>query len=128
MDNPKRMENMRTGTKTSTGAVPEIPNSECPHPHENTAFIIPRAAPTDSRFMIDATSGINRLRNTAMSSKKANTTTTPTNRGSFEDKTWEKSVWMAVAPPTRTVKPVPADALGMTSWRSRDNRVEGWDG
>src|ERR1039458_10900894 len=51
MDSPKRMENNRTGTKTSTGAVPEIPNSECPHPHSKMAFMMPREAPIDRRFM-----------------------------------------------------------------------------
>src|ERR1019366_5263426 len=123
------MEISSTGTKTSTGAVAEIPNSEWPQPHSKIAFIRPRAAPTASRFMTEAVSGMSRLRNTAISSTKPSRTTTAMNKMSLEDRTRAKSVWVAVGPPTRTVMPVPAWARGMTPPRSglsRDVAGTGW--
>jgi len=85
-----------------------MPMIEVPQPQLNTAFMMPSAAPTDSRFMTEAMAGISRLRNTAISSRKASTTTTAMNSGSLDDSTCAKSCWVAVAPPTSTVTPVPA--------------------
>ena len=76
--------------------------------------------------MIDAMSGMSRLRNTAISSRKPSRTTTPMNRMSLADRMWAKSVWMAVAPPTRTVMPVPACARGMTLERRRLSSAVVW--
>ena len=104
---------MSTGMKTSTGAVPAIPRVESPQPHSNTAFMTPRAAPTESRFITEATAGMSRLRNTTMSSRNARITTTATNGGQLGGEgTCEKSTWVAVTPPTRTCRPVPASAAG----------------
>ena len=92
-------------------------NSECPYPHSKTAFMMPSAAPTESRFITEATSGTSRLRNTAMSSRNPRMTTTATNGISFEDSLCAKSTCPAVDPPTSTCTPVPASAAGSTSWR-----------
>jgi hypothetical protein len=50
--------------------------------------------------MTEATSGMSRLRNTAMSRRNARSTTTAMNTGSLSVSTWEKSMLVAVTPPT----------------------------
>jgi hypothetical protein len=83
----------------------------------------PSAAPTDSRFMTEATSGMSRLRNTAARSKNARMTTTAMKNGSLSPSTWEKSMLVAVSPPTWTRRPVPSSARGMRSWRRSLTRL-----
>ncbi len=80
------------------------------------AVTTPNAAPAESRFMTAAVSGMTRLRNTAISSRKLSSTTTPMNSGSLADRTWLKSSKIAVLPPTSTFRPG-------TSARRRDDVV-----
>src|SRR5207248_6651779 len=63
-------ENMTTGTNESTGPDPDRPRADVPQPQWKTAFSAPRPAPTDSRFMTEATSGMSRLRNTTVRSEE----------------------------------------------------------
>src|SRR5579862_691287 len=117
MDSPNSTENMTTGTNESTGPDPDSPRTDVPQPQWKTAFRAPRPAPTDSRFMTEATSGISRLRNTTSSKMNARITTTAMNTGSLSVSTWAKSVLVAVTPPTWTTRPVPWAASGIRSWR-----------
>jgi hypothetical protein len=80
--------------------------------------MIPNAAPADRRFMTAAVSGITMLRNTAISSRKLSTTTTPMNSGSLRDRTVLKSSKIAVCPPVSTCKPVPRSEAGTTCPRT----------
>ena len=52
-------------------------------------------------------SGMTMLRNTTASNRNDSSTTRPMNRGNLADRTWAKSMKMAVVPPTWTVRPVP---------------------
>ena len=81
-------------------------------------MITPNEAPAESRFITAAIAGISRLRNTAVSSRKESSTTTPMNSGSFLLSTLEKSAKIAVWPPIRTCTPLPALARGTTVSRS----------
>ena len=69
-------------------------------------------------FIIAAVSGMTRLRNTAISSRKLSSTTIPMNSGSLADSTWLKSSKTAVVPPTSTVRPLPLVAAGITVLRT----------
>jgi hypothetical protein len=89
-----------------------------PKPQLNTAFMTPRAAPTDSRFITEAIAGITRLRNTSISKMNARTTTIAMKKGSLLARPLEKSTWVAVVPPIRTCRPLPASAAG-TTWVRR---------
>ena len=71
------------------------------------AVTTPNAAPAESMFMTAAVSGIAMLRNTAISSRKLSSTTTPMNSGSLRESTWLKSSKIAVWPPVSTVRPLP---------------------
>src|SRR5689334_12095745 len=115
MDSPNSTENMTTGTNESMGPDPDRPRADVPQPQWKTAFSAPRPAPTDSRFMTEATSGISRLRNTTSSRTNARITTTATNTGSLSVSTWAKSMLAAVTPPTWTTRPVPRAACGIRS-------------
>src|SRR5689334_9390973 len=117
MDSPNSTENMTTGTNESTGPDPDRPRTDVPQPQWKTAFSAPRPAPTDSRFMTEATSGISRLRNTTSSRTNARITTTAMNTGSLSVSTRAKSILAAVTPPTWTTRPVPRTACGIRSCR-----------
>ena len=69
-------------------------------------------------FITAAVSGISRLLNTAISSRKLSRTTIPMNSGSLRDSTWLKSSKIAVVPPTRTFSPEPREAAGTTAVRT----------
>ena len=86
-------------------------------------MITPNAAPAESMFMTAAIAGITRLRNTAVSSRKESSTTTPMNSGSLLESTFEKSAKIAVWPPIRTCRPLPALARGNDVSRSVVSRV-----
>ena len=100
---------MSTGTNVSIGPV--VPPSQ---PFWKMAVTTPKAAPADSRFITAAVSGMSRLRNTAINSKKLSRTTIPMNNGSLAERMWLKSSKIAVVPPTRTVSPVARVAAGIT--------------
>jgi hypothetical protein len=107
--------------------VPLIPRIDEPHPHPNTAFITPRAAPTDSRFITEAIAGITRLENTSISSRNARSTTTAMNSGSLRARALEKSTCVAVTPPIRTCRPLPASAAGTTRLRRWSSSLLVWE-
>ena len=69
-------------------------------PNWKTATHTPSAAPIESRFMTAACSGISSERKTTSSSSAESATTTPMKSHSFEERTLEKSMKIAVAPPT----------------------------
>jgi hypothetical protein len=66
----------RKSTNASIGPVLPIPSSEAPTPSWKIAVTTPNAAAADSKFIAAAISGITRLRNTAISSRKLTPTTT----------------------------------------------------
>ena len=68
--------------------------------------------------MSAAVKGTARLRNTAVSSRKETATTTPTNSGSFIERTVATSVKVAVSPPTRTRSALGPVAFGRIRARS----------
>jgi hypothetical protein len=103
--------------------VPDRRSSEPPQPQLKTAFIAPRAAPTDSRFITEATSGMSRLRKTASRSRNASSTTMAMKMGSLSVSTRAKSMLVAVSPPTCTTRLVPSAARGMTRSRSAFTRL-----
>ena len=76
--------------------------------------------------MTEATSGMSRLRNTAMSSRNARSTTTAMNTGSLLVSAWEKSMLVAVTPPTWTARLVPCAARGMRLSRRLFTRPTVW--
>ena len=114
---------MTTGRNASTGPVPDRPSSEAPQPLVNRAVMAPSAATTDSRLSAEATSGMSRLRNTAVSRMNARMTTTATNRGSLLPRTCAKSIAVAVWPPTWTTRPLPCSAWGIRLSRRVLTRV-----
>ncbi len=83
------MANIIAGIHDVIGPAWLNPSTGLPQPNWNAAVITPSATPKDSRFMIDATSGMSRLRNTMASSRKASPTTMATNRGSLALRSWE---------------------------------------
>ncbi len=80
-------------------ALPRPSGSE-PQPHWKKATITPNEAAAASRFITAAVAGTSRLRNATTSSRKPSPTMTVMNSGSLPDSTPEKSLKMAVAPPT----------------------------
>jgi hypothetical protein len=109
---------MSTGTHGSTGPF-EIPNTLDSQPHWNTAVVTPSAPPMLSRFITAAWIGITNERKITNSSSAESTTTTPMKRGSFPDRTPEKSIEPAVKPPTSAVTPSRFRSGGRTVSRSR---------
>ena len=85
-------------------------------PSWKMAVSTPNAAPTDSRFITEAVSGISRLRNTTISSRKLSSTTIPMNSGSLPDRTLAKSSKIAVVTADEDVQPGAAGG-------GRDHRV-----
>ena len=63
------------GTQASIGPDLATPSRSLPQPHWNTATITPYAAPIESRFITTALSGTSTLRNTSISSRNDNTST-----------------------------------------------------
>src|ERR1700731_3237807 len=78
---------------------------------------MPKAAPMDNRFMTAAVRGMTKLRNTVMNKRKDRRTTSPIKRGSLDESTFEKSMKIAVVPPTRTFTPELETAWGGVSDR-----------
>src|SRR5260370_33096188 len=113
MDGPNRIAKSMTGRKEVTGPVRVTPNTLPSQPHWKTATRTPKAAPTDSRFMIAALRGISRLRDTIASRVKDSTTTTPVSRGSLGGSTVEESTKVAVGAPPEGVGPGARGARAM---------------
>ena len=75
------MANRNIGSHASIGPVRSTPMTSDSQPHWNTATRMPYAEPIDSRFITTALSGTSRLRNTAISSTKLSSSTTPSSSG-----------------------------------------------
>ena len=87
-------------------------------PNWKTITQTPSEAPIESRFITAAWSGIRSERKTTSRSSAESATTIPMKNQSFAERTFEKSMNVAVAPPTKTVAPVLDSTGGSTSWRS----------
>ena len=99
---------MSTGRNASIGPVLSIPSSDAPQPFWKIAVTTPNAAPTESRFITAAVSGISEAAEHRHQQQEAEQHDDADEQRQLADRTWLKSSKIAVLPADQHVQAGPA--------------------